>query len=59
MSHNVVPPIKSPAPPVDEATSMWKRLKRLGTLLSTQQEEVFSAHGIKKRITTVRRSVRR
>ena len=24
MSHNVVPPIKSPAPPVDEATTMWK-----------------------------------
>jgi hypothetical protein len=34
-------------------------MKYLGTLLSTQQEEVINAHGIKKRLTTVRRSVQR
>jgi hypothetical protein len=34
-------------------------MKYLGTLLSTEQEEGFSADGIKKRVTTVRRSVRR
>ena len=33
MSHNVVPPLKSPAPPADEAMTLWKRLKRLGTLV--------------------------
>jgi hypothetical protein len=56
MSHNVVPPIKSPAPPVDEATTMWKRLKRLGTLLST--EEVFHSDGTSKRVTRVLRARR-
>ena len=39
MSHNVVPPLKGPAPPADEVMTLWKRLKRLGTQLST--EEVF------------------
>jgi hypothetical protein len=34
-------------------------MKYLGTLLSTEQEEVLSADGIKKHVTTVRRSVRR
>jgi hypothetical protein len=54
MSHNVAPPLKSPAPPVDEATTLWKRLKRLGTLLST--EEVFHSDGTSKRVTRVLRS---
>ena len=47
MSHNVVPPIKSPAPPMEEATTAWKRLKRLGRRLST--EEVFDADGTSKK----------
>jgi hypothetical protein len=54
MSHNVVPPLKSPAPPADEATTLWKHLKRLGTLLST--EEVFHSDGTSKRVTRVLRS---
>jgi hypothetical protein len=56
MSHNVVPPIKSPAPPVDEAMTLWKRLKRLGTRLSS--EEVFHADGTSQRLTRVLRSRR-
>jgi hypothetical protein len=54
MSHNVVPPLKSPAPPVDEAMTLWKRVKRLGTRLST--EEVFGADGTSKRVTRVLRA---
>ena len=56
MSHNVVPPLKGPAPPTDEVMTLWKRLKRLGTLLS--MEEVFRADGTSKRVTRVRRSIR-
>jgi len=56
MSHNVVPPLKGPAPPADEVMTLWKRLKRLGMLLST--EEVVSAGGTSKRVTRVRRSIR-
>jgi hypothetical protein len=56
MSHNVVPPLKGPAPPVDEVMTLWKRVKRLGTQLST--EEVFGADGSTKRVTRVRRSIR-
>jgi hypothetical protein len=56
MSHNVVPPIKSPAPPAHEATTLWKRLKRLVTLLST--EEVFHSDGTSKRVTRVLRARR-
>jgi hypothetical protein len=56
MSHNVVPPLKGPAPPVDEVMTLWKRVKHLGTLLST--EEVFSADGTSTRVTRVRRSIR-
>jgi hypothetical protein len=41
MSHNVVPPLRGPAPPADEVMTLWKRFKHLGTLLST--EEVFDA----------------
>jgi hypothetical protein len=56
MSHNVVPPLKSPAPPAPEVMTLWKRVKRLGTQLST--EEVFGADGTSKRVTRVRRSIR-
>jgi len=56
MSHNVAPPLKGPAPPADEVMSMWKRVKHLGTRLST--EEVFDADGTSKRVTRVRRSMR-
>jgi hypothetical protein len=54
MSHNVAP-LKGPAPPA-EVMSMWKRVKHLGTLLTT--EEVFNADGTSKRVTRVRRSIR-
>ena len=54
MSHNVVPPLKGPAPPPAEVTTLWKRVKHLGTLLST--EEVFGADGTSKRVTRVRRA---
>jgi hypothetical protein len=54
MSHNVVPPLKSPAPPADEVMSLWKRLKRLGTRLST--EEVYGAEGTTKRVRRVLRA---
>ena len=56
MSHNVVPPLKGPAPPALEVMTLWKRMKRLGTLLST--EEVFGADGSSKRVTRVSRSIR-
>jgi hypothetical protein len=54
MSHNVVPPLKSPAPPAEEVMTLWKRLKRLGTRFST--EEVFGADGTTKRVTRVLRA---
>jgi hypothetical protein len=56
MSHNVVPPLKDPASPPAEVMTLWKRVKHLGTLLST--EEVFNADGPSKRVTRVRRSMR-
>ena len=56
MSHNVVPPLKGSAPPVDEVMTLWKRVKHLGMLLST--EEVFSADGTSTRVRRVRRSIR-
>jgi hypothetical protein len=56
MSHNLVPPLKDPAPPADEVMTLWKRLKRLGTRFST--EEVFGADGTNKRVRRVRRSIR-
>jgi len=55
MSHNVVPPLKGPAPPA-EVMTLWKRVKHLVTLLTT--EEVFDADGATKRVTRVRRSIR-
>jgi hypothetical protein len=56
MSHNVAPPLKGPAPPADEVRTLWKRVKHLGTLLTT--EEIFDANGTSKRVTRVRRSIR-
>jgi len=56
MSHNVVPPIKSPAPPAPEAMNLWKRVQRFWTLLTT--EEVFQADGSSKRVTRVLRASR-
>ncbi len=57
MSHNVAPPLKGPAPPADEVMTLWKRLKRLGTLLST--EEVFRTDRTTKRQRMVRRAMRK
>jgi hypothetical protein len=57
MNHDATGP-KGPAP-VAEVNSVRKPMKYLGTLLSTETEEVSNADGIKKRLTTVRRSVRR
>jgi hypothetical protein len=54
MSHNVA--MKGPAPPADEVMTLWKRVKHLVTLLTT--EEVFDADGATKRVTRVRRSIR-
>ena len=54
MSHNVAP-LKGPAPPV-EVMTLWKRVKHLWTLLTT--EEVFSEYGTSKRRTMVLRSSR-
>jgi len=56
MSHDVAPPLKGPVPPADEVMTLWKRVKHLGTLLTT--EEVFDANGTSKRVTRVRRSIR-
>ena len=59
MSHHAVGP-KGPAPQ-SEGISARKPMKYLGTLLTTDTEEVFNANGTNgtKRVTTVRRSVRR
>ena len=56
MSHNVVPPLKGPAPPADEVMTLWKRLKHLVTLLTT--EVVFDTDGTSKRRSMVRRAMR-
>lgn len=56
MSHNVVPPLKSPAPPAPGAMTLWRRVQRLWTLSTT--EEVFGEDGSSKRVTRVRRSGR-
>ena len=55
MSQNAAPPVKGPAPPV-EVMAMAKRVKRLWTLLTT--EEVFSEDGTSKRVTRVHRAIR-
>jgi hypothetical protein len=57
MNHDAAVP-KDPAT-VAEVIPVRKPMKYLGTLLSTEQEEVSNADGTKKRLTTVRRSVRR
>ena len=57
MSHNVVPPLKSPAPPAPEVITLWKRAKRLGTQSSTEEVFHFHADGSsKKRVTRVIRA---
>ena len=57
MSHHAVGP-KGPAPQ-SEGISARKPMKYLGTLLSTETEEVSNGNGTTKRVTTVRRSLRR
>ena len=57
MSHDAVGP-KGPAPQ-SEGISARKPMKYLGTLLTTQTEEVSNGNGTTKRVTTVRRSFRR
>ena len=55
MSHNVAP-LKGPAPPAAEVMTIGKRVKRLWTLLTT--EEVFAADGTSRRVTRVHRAIR-
>ena len=57
MSHDAAVP-KDPAP-VAEGITVRKPMKYLGTLLSTQTEEVLNADGTNRRMTSVRRTVRR
>ena len=59
MSNDAVGP-KGPAPQA-EVIAARKHMKYLGTMLTTDTEEVFNANGTNgtKRVTTVRRSVRR
>ena len=54
MNHNAVPPVKGPVSSAVEAMTLWKRVKRLGTRLTT--EEVVQANGTSKRVTRVLRS---
>ena len=57
MNHDAVGP-RGPAPQAKDMSAP-KPMKYLGTLLSTQTEEVSNGDGTNKRVTTVRRSVRR
>jgi hypothetical protein len=57
MSHDAAVP-KDPAP-VAEGITVRKPMKYMGTLLSTQTEEVLNADGTNRRMTTVRRTMRR
>jgi hypothetical protein len=57
MIHDAAVP-KDPAP-VAEGITVRKPMKYLGTLLSTQTEEVLNADGTNRRMTSVRRTVRR
>jgi hypothetical protein len=57
MNHDAVGP-SGPAP-LAKDISARKPMKYMGTLLSTQTEELSNGDGTKKRLTTVRRSVRR
>ena len=54
MSNNVAP-LKGPVPPA-EVMTLWKRVKHLGTLLTT--EEVISEDGTSRRQRMVLRSRR-
>ena len=49
---------KGPAP-LAKDISARKPMKYLGTLLTTETEEVSNGNGTTKRVTTVRRSLRR
>ena len=55
MSHNAAG-LQGPAPPKEEVKTLWKRVKYLGTLLTT--EEVFNADGTTRRRKMVRRAMR-
>ena len=57
MNHDAAVP-KGPAP-LAEVNSVRKPMKYLETLLTTQTEEVSNGNGTSKRVTTVRRSLRR
>jgi nitrate reductase beta subunit len=57
MNHDAAVP-KGPAP-IAEVNSVRKPMKYLETLLTTQTEEVSNGNGTNKRLTTVRRTVRR
>ena len=57
MSHDAAVP-KGPAPEA-EGIPVRKPMKYLGTLLTTETEEVFNADETSKHVTTVRRSARR
>jgi hypothetical protein len=58
MNHDDAGVPKDPAQ-VAAGISVRKPMKYLGTLLSTQTAEVSNGDGTHKRLTTVRRSVRR
>jgi hypothetical protein len=57
MSQDAVRP-RGPAP-LAEAITSRKPMKYLGTRLTTETEEVSNWNGTNKRVTAVRRSVRR
>ena len=57
MSHDAVGP-KGPAPQAKDISAR-KPMRYLGTLLTTETEEVSNGNGTSERVTTVRRSVRR
>jgi hypothetical protein len=57
MNHDAEGP-RGPAPLAKDINGR-KPMKYLGTLLSTETEEVLNPDGTHKRLTTVRRSVRR
>jgi hypothetical protein len=58
MNHDAAAVTKDPAPVADVIT-VRKPMKYMGTLLTAQTEEVSNGDGTNKRVTTVRRSVRR
>jgi hypothetical protein len=58
MNHDAAVGPRGPAP-LAKDSRVRKPMKYLGTLLSAQTEEVSNGNGTNKRVTTVRRSVRR